>query len=139
MMIPLRARLLLCTALLVLGSCGGGDDDPPVGGGTIMGQWQLQSIEGANLPTLYPRTTLLVDHATANFGDPQFTMTYAGTFEGEPQNIVVNGTWSRDGGVYRLSGSVTINGVYADGYNNGMSVNNGVLTGYGSPAEVWVR
>lgn len=132
-------RSLACALALVLASCGGGDDNDPVGGGTIEGQWTLATIGGLEVPALVPGTTLTIDHATASFSDPGYTMTYYGSSEGEAQVIVINGTWSLDGDLYRLFGSMVVNGEYRTGVNNGASVHRSVLTMYAEPEETWVR
>jgi hypothetical protein len=133
------SRVALTAMALFFVSCGGGDDPDPIGGGSIQGSWKLATVGGEPVPTLMPGTTLTLDHGSATFSDPGFTMTYAGSSEGEPQVITINGTWSSEGNTYRLFGSMSINGVYATGYSNVASVINGVLTQYGEPAETWVR
>ena len=131
------------TLLVALGiftaSCGGGDDPDPIGGGSIQGSWELATVGGQPVPALMPGTTLTLDHGSANFSDPGFTMTYVGSSQGESQIISINGTWSNEGNTYRLFGSMTINGVYESGYSNVASIMNGVLTQYGGSGETWVR
>jgi len=124
---------------LLLSACGGGNEPDTVNAGTILGTWELATVGGQPVPTLMPGTTLTLDHGTATFGDPSFTMTYAGVSNGETQIISINGTWSNEGNTYRLFGSMSINGVYETGYSNVASIMNGVLTQYADPGETWVR
>ena len=132
-------RAALTATALVIMSCGGGDVPDPISGGSIQGSWELATVAGQPVPTLMPGTTLTLDHGSANFSDPGFTMTYVGSSQGETQIISINGTWSNEGNTYRLFGSMTINGVYESGYSNVASIMNGVLTQYAEPGETWVR
>ncbi len=107
----IRYTAAVIALALPLGSCG---DDSDMSDDAVVGSWTLESIGGSGLPAPIAFTGGLVFTVNSASADVTGMGTFEATYEGEVAGLagtaVIEGTWSRVGGTYTVTGTAEVNG-----------------------------